>query len=152
LDRNIRVAYDSDGFIESVTDFTGRQLRYTHYKPGDVGSFGDLMSVISPDVIDPINGNDFPHGKTNLYTYNSGQLEDHRNHMLLTITDGKGQTWLQNTYSSPGEQYCDRVVRQVWGYANEVLRYYYAAQTPSAGNGFAVTKAIVNDRMGNVSE
>ncbi len=153
LDRDIAVSYDNDGFIEAVTDFTGRQVRYEHYQDGDTnGSFGDLKAAISPAVIDAVNGNNFPGGKTNIYAYTTPACACPGSHLLRTITDGKGQTWLENTFEPPIEGACSRVVRQVWGYSNEVLNFHYVAQTPSPANGFAITKAIVNDRVGNVSE
>lgn len=37
LDRGIDLAYNADGFIESVTDFAGRQIKYEYYQDGDAG-------------------------------------------------------------------------------------------------------------------
>ncbi len=42
LNRDIAIAYNPDGFIESVTDFAGRSVRYTYY--------GESQSVTSPTL------------------------------------------------------------------------------------------------------
>jgi RHS repeat-associated protein len=156
LARNIQVAYNADGFISSVMDFAGRQFTYGYYQNGDAGgTLGDLKSVTSPAVTGTPNGNDFPAGKTVTYTYSTGYADPHLNHKLLTITDAKGQTWLGNTYASttnPADFNYGRLLSQMRGYSNEVLSFCYKPQPPIASNGFAVTKAIVNDRVGNVSE
>ena len=156
LGRSIHISYNSDGFISAITDFAGRTITYDYYQNGDDGgSFGDLKSVTSPPVINTPNGNDFPAGKTTTYTYSKGLADERLNHNLLTITDAKGQLWLQNTYAAttdPADYNFGRLIRQVRGYSNEVLTFWYTRQAPVPSGGFAVTKAIVNDRMGNVSE
>ncbi len=156
LDRDIHVAYNGDGFVESVTDFAGRQVRYEYYQDGDAGgSFGDLESVTTPTVVGTPNGNDFPAGKTTRYTYTTGFADENLNHNLLTVTDPKGQTYLRNVYSEttdPTALDYDRVRRQIWGDPGDVLDFVYVSQTPSAENNWATSKAIVNDRVGNVEE
>ena len=90
--RDITIAYNANGLIESVTDFTGRSITYEYYdgvEPG--GGFGDLKSVTSPVVVGTPTGNDFPAGKTTVYTYSTGFAEPALNGNLLTITDPKGQ-------------------------------------------------------------
>jgi YD repeat-containing protein len=139
--------------IGTVMDFAGRTVRYEYYKAGEEeGSPGDLKSVTSPAVTGTPNGNDFPQGKTTVYTYSRGFVEEELNHNLLSIRDGKGQVWLLNTYSEAKDFLHDRVVRQIWGYDTEMLKIHYAPQTPGAGNQYAILKTIVNDRVGNVSE
>jgi RHS repeat-associated protein len=154
--RDITIAYNADGFIESVTDWTGRQVRYEYYQDGDAGgSFGDLKSVTTPAVTGTPTGNDFPAGKTTTYTYSKGSVEEALNHNLLTITDPKGQTVLTNIYAStedPEDPNFDRVVRQIWGDPCDIIDLTYVPQTPSEQNNFAVIKTIVNDRVGNVKE
>ncbi|UCC29379.1 MAG: hypothetical protein JSU86_14400 [Phycisphaerales bacterium] len=155
-DRDITIAYNADGFVESVTDWTGRSVTYEYYdgvEPG--GSFGDLKSVTTPAVVGTPNGNDFPEGKTTVYTYSTGFADDRLNHNLLTITDPKGQTYLTNEYAdtqNPGDINFDHVVRQIWGASGDVIDFVYVPQTPTSENGFAITKTIVNDRNGNVRE
>jgi RHS repeat-associated protein len=156
LGRSTGISYNGDGFISTVTDFSGRQISYTYYHNGDAnGSFGDLASVTSPAVTGTPNGNDFPSGKTTIYTYSTGFADPRLNHKLLTVTDPKGQTWLQNIYSTesdPSALYYGRLVARIWGYGSEILTYTYTNQTPSPANNFATLKTIVNDRLGNVSE
>jgi len=153
LDRIITVSYDTDGFFAAVTDFTGRQVRYTHYRDDEPGgSFSDLKTVVAPAVTGTPAANDFPGGKTNRYTYSKGFADSKLNHNLLTVIDGNEQAWLQNTWSPQAACGCAQVVRQVWGYTNETLNYTYHVQTPTLANGLAIMKAIVNDRVGNVTE
>ena len=80
LGRLTTVAYANIAGVEriaSVTDFTGRTVQYGYYREGDAGgSAGDLKSVTSPPVIGTPQGNDFPQGKTTIYTYSKGFSED----------------------------------------------------------------------------
>ena len=156
LDREITVSYNEAGLIAAVTDFSGRSITYSYYdgiEPG--GSFGDLKSVTSPAVIGTPNGNDFPDGKTTRYTYSTGFADSRLNGNLLTITDPKGQTYLENHYAEtedPTDFEFDHVVRQVWGNPDDIIHISYLPVQPDADNGGALTRTIVNDRMGNVSE
>lgn len=156
LDRDIVIAYNSSGLISTINDFAGRQVKYAYYQAADAGgSPGDLKSVTTPAVTGTPNGNDFPSGKTTIYTYSKGLSVESLNHNLLTVTDPKGQTWLQNLYATtlnPADLNFDRVTRQTWGQTSEVLMLHYVRQTPSAANNYAVLKTILNDRVGNVSE
>ncbi len=156
LGRITTLQYNPDGTVASVTDPFGRMVAYAYYdgvEPG--GSLRDLKSVTTPAVTGTPNGNDFPAGKTTLYTYTTGFADDRLNHRLLTITDPKGQTRLTNLYASttnPADPDFGRVVRQLIGSPGDVVDYVYVPLAPGPGNNFAVTKAIVNDRAGNVSE
>ncbi|MEQ8764286.1 MAG: RHS repeat-associated core domain-containing protein [Planctomycetota bacterium] len=154
--RDITIAYNADGFVASVTDYTGRQVQYAYYQNGDAGgSFGDLKSVTTPAVTGTPHGNDYPSGKTTTYTYSKGFANQLLNHNLLSITDPKGQTYLTNVYATtqdPNELTFDRVVRQVWGDAGDIIDVTYLRQTPVLQNNFATTKVILNDRVGNVKE
>ncbi|KPL20887.1 MAG: hypothetical protein AMJ75_11005, partial [Phycisphaerae bacterium SM1_79] len=97
--RDITIAYNVDGLVESVTDHTGRQVKYEYYSDGDSGgSAGDLKSVTTPAVTGSVTGNDFPYGKTTVYTYTKGFPDERRNHNLLSITDPNGNTYLRNLY------------------------------------------------------
>jgi YD repeat-containing protein len=155
LGRPITVGWDpATGFLESVTDFTGRQVRYEYYAVGAAGgSFDDLRSVTSPSVVGTPNGNDFPLGKTTVYTYSTGQPDPVLNHNLLTITDPRGNVFLTNRYSMslvPGTPDYDGVISQTWGDAGDRIDYHYQSVTPDPANRFAVRLAIENDRVGNV--
>lgn len=156
LDRDITLAYNADGYIESLTDFAGRQVRYEYYEDGDAGGgAGDLKSVTTPSVTGTPNGNDFPQGKTTVYTYSTGFAEPALNHNLLTVTDPKGQVYLQNEYhrtTEPHNRDFDRVIRQTWGDVGDDVGIYYVPIVPTLENGYAVIITIVNDREGNVSE
>src|SRR5436309_6438384 len=94
LNRPVTVAYNLNGNIASVTDFMGRQARYEY------DAEGNLVAAISPAVTGTPNGNDFPGGKTNRYTYSQGFADPRLNHNLLAITDPGGQTWLRNVYGA----------------------------------------------------
>ena len=43
--------------------------------------------MTTPAVTGTCTGNDFPDGKTTVYTYSKGFDDDRLNHNLLTITD-----------------------------------------------------------------
>ena len=159
--RDITIAYNAADFIESVTDFAGRSVTYEYYdgiEPG--GNFGDLKSVTTPSVVNntdfPIlSGHEYPTGKTTVYTYSTSFIDNRLNHNLLTITDSKGQTYLLNEYdptTDPNDLNFDRILRQTWGNTGDIIDLVYLEQTPTFANGFAITKVILNDRVGNVKE
>lgn len=150
LGRQYEVAYDGNGRIASLTDFLGRQVVYQYYSNGDAGGgAGDLKSARSPIVTGTPNGNDFPAGKTKTYTYSKGFADERLNHNLLTVTDPKGQTWMQNEYAGqqhPGQLSFDRVVRTTRGNTGESFEISY---DETVGPTLLV---IVNDPVGNVSQ
>lgn len=163
--RDITITYNGDGLIQSVTDWTGRSVTYDYYEDGDAGgSAGDLKSVTTPLVTGTPNGNDFPSGKTTVYTYTTGFADETLNHDLLTITDPKGQTYLTNIYAhtinladprhtqDPANINFDRIVRQIWGNPGDTIDVFYLPIVPDPSNNFAVIETIINDRVGNVKE
>ncbi len=161
LDRPIDIAYNGAGFVASVTDFANRSVRYTYYEDGDAGgSAGDLKSVTTPSVFPEADfpippGHDYLDGKTTVYTYTTGFIDDRLNHNLTSITDPKGQTYLQVSYSStqnPADVQFDRVAREVWGNPGDVIDFRYDVMAPIEANNFATTRVVVNDRVGNVKE
>ncbi|MCI0633023.1 MAG: hypothetical protein L0206_03785, partial [Actinobacteria bacterium] len=161
LGREIQIACDMAGNISSLTDFLGRQVVYDYYDPLEPGgSPGDLKSARSPIVVGTPNGNDFPAGKTTVYTYSRGFADERLNHNLLTVTDPKGQTWLVNEYAAtpdPRDLAFDRLVRQTRGDAGDVIDLAYTLAFPPQPvhppNPLRPgVLAIVNDRVGNVSD
>lgn len=145
-----------DGLIGIVTDYVGRQIRYSYYRDGDSdGANGDLKSVTLPPVTGPNPCNNDPDGRTTTYTYTTGFADERLNHNLLTITDAKGQTYVVNEYdptTNPDDLNFDRIIRQTWGDPGDVIDLVYEEVTPNTDNAFASIKTIVNDRVGNVSE
>lgn len=153
LGRVHTVAYTPEGRIASVTDSTGRTVTYAYYSDSEIGgALGDLKSVTSPSVTGTPNGNDFRDGKTVTYTYRASHADNRLNHLLLTVTDGRGNTAATFTYDTdPASPSLYRCVSAQCG--TEVqTRVTYHAQTASPDNGFAVMRAIVNDPVGNVTE
>lgn len=165
LGRTFVFEYTPDGFLRSLRDFTGRRWVYTYHSDRSVGGGpGDLASVTTPPVLaegfDPANPdptglipNHFPAGKTTSYTYTKGAPDDRLNHNLTSITDPKGQTWLQATYhtnTNPAELDFDAVASIQRGIAkNDLWRGMVAA---SPANRYAVVRCIVRDGVGNVCE
>lgn len=153
LGRSIQVAYGANGRIASLTDFLGRQVVYQYYTGAQTGGgAGDLRSARSPVVVGTPNGNDFPAGKTTKYTYSAGFADDRLNHNLLTVVDPRGNTTLVNEYaveSDPRALRFDRLVRQTRGDPGDVIDVTYELVSPA---GTPRLLAIVNDRVGNVSE
>ena len=161
LDRPITIAYNSDGFIASVTDFANRSVRYEYYEDGDAdGSAGDLKSATTPSVLAEPEfqipaGHEYPDGKTTVYTYTTGFIDDRLNHNMTSITDPKGQTYTRIFYNpteNPTNVQFDRVMSEDWGDPGDVFHFSYDVMAPVAMNNFATTRAIVNDRVGNVKE
>jgi RHS repeat-associated protein len=155
LGRTNTLSYDGNQFLSALTDFSGRTITYAYYQSGDTGGgYGDLKSVTSPAVTGTPNGNDFPSGKTTTYTYTTGNGDDHLNHKLLTITDPKGQIWVQNIYSTntnpSGLDYGRPVRRYIPPRRTNDMSYSVLSPAPS--NHFATQKTIVNDGVGNVTE
>ncbi len=116
LDRDILIAY-VNGFISTVIDFAGRVVRYIYYGANEQGgNLGDLKSVTTPVVTGTPNNNDFPNGKTTIYTYSKNAGHEALDHNLLTITDGRGNQYLRNFYASttaPNNLNFDRLTRQI---------------------------------------
>jgi YD repeat-containing protein len=73
LGRSIAYLYNTNGRLAQVVDFIGRTITFGY------DAVGDLVSVTGPVVTGTPNSDDFPAGKTTLYTYNA-------NHQLLTAT------------------------------------------------------------------
>jgi YD repeat-containing protein len=147
LDRTNTVAYTSKGLIESVTDFSGRTVRYEY------DSAADLIACVSPAVIGTPNGNDFPGGKTNRYAYSGGNVDQRLNHNLVAITDPKGQVCLEVTYhatNNPASLDFDAVSSLLRGIDKKDIRRGMVIARPS--NSFATVQTILNDYVGNVTE
>ncbi len=144
LGRDIDFAYGTDGYLKTVTDFSGRVVTFTHYTLSDPnGSIGDLATATSPAVTGTPNGNNYPSGKTVTYTYDA-------NSRLKTITDAKGQQYLENFYVS------DKVVEQIYG-GDHFNFYYDAPLTPTPPLPASVAssvdqRTIINNRRGHVKE
>jgi YD repeat-containing protein len=153
LNRTNVVAYNSAGRIQSITDFSGRAFTYEYYTSSDPGgSDGDLAAAISPAVIGTPNGNDFPAGKTNRYTYSKGYLDDRENHLLLTMIDPKGQISHAHIYQHNQTDLEFLRCRSMQAGTNTPVTISVTRQTAAPSNHFAVCKIIVNDSVGNVSE
>lgn len=152
LGRSNTLAY-LGSFISTLTDFSGRVVRFTHSRAVQGAVGGALTSVTTPAVTNTPNGNDFPNGKTTRYGYSSGFADERLNFNLTSITDPKNQIWLQVVYrtsTDPASPVFDTVDYIQRGAYRDKLRRF--PQTPSPDNAFAVVKCIVNDAVGNVSE
>ena len=155
LGRTNTVAYNSSGQLASVTDFAGRSVNYQYYAgaKSDNGSAGDLASVTSPPVTGTPNGNDFPSGKTTTYTYSKSFPLDRENHLLLTVTDPKGQTAAVFTYehSSTSANYLRCIAAQEG--TNTASCFTYSAFTGRPHVPvLPASWCIVNDPGGNVTQ
>ncbi|MFT5052286.1 MAG: RHS repeat-associated protein [Chlamydiales bacterium] len=161
--REVQFAYNADGFLASVGDWTGRVVSYAYYQDGDAGgSFGDLKSVTTPAVVAtgdyPLPADSahfFGSGKTTVYTYSQGFVNEDLNHNLLTITDPNGQTFLHNTYAAtldPNDFLFDHLISEALGEIDDLLNFTYTPVVPGSDNGYAVIRFMVNDRVGNAEE
>jgi len=156
LGRTNLISYNASGQLASVTDFSGRTVTYQYYTglPADQGGAGDLASVTSPPVTGTPNGNDFPAGKTNSYTYTKGFpfAQDSQNHLLLSCVDALGMTNRQFSYdlNAASWSYLRCVSMQRW--TNGATMFTYLPQAPTPANQFATVRCIINDPIGNVTE
>ncbi len=111
------------GRLISITDFAGRQVIYTY------DNRGDLIKVRSPVVTGMTQPeNNFPNGKTTLYTYTSGSNDQRLNHNLISVFDPaynvnddplQSKPWVVLSYSPETDREqaeYDRVVAQRWGH------------------------------------
>ncbi len=146
LDRTNTVAYDLAGRVASVTDFSGRVVRYEY------DGNGDLVACVSPPVTGTPNGNDFPGGKTNRYTYSAGYLDDRENHLLLSVIDASGQTTQQHVYQHNQTDFDFLRCISIQRWTNTPAILTYLPQTPAPSNHFAVLRCVMNDPVGNVTE
>ncbi len=165
LGRPINYIYDTnpnsatDGLLIAVQDFTGRTISFQY------NGCCDLVGVTSPAVTGTPNGNDFPQGKTETYTYSSGFSDQRLDHNLLTVTapdevaDG-GPPRIALTYGTdPSLTSYDRVTSQMEGGTNAAgvpaggtMTYQYQVLGTAAPGDFAtpVFQTTVTDRDGNV--
>ncbi len=81
LGRNHTYTYNAQGRLATATDFTGRTATYSY------NASGQLVSVSTPAVTGTPTGNDFPTGRTTVYTYSTGSAEPQLNNNLLTVTE-----------------------------------------------------------------
>ena len=160
LGRNISYSYNADGRLTNIMDFTGRALRFSY------DAQQDLVSVTTPPVIGTPNGNDFPNGKTTLYTYANGFGDGRFNHNLLAVTapnetptNGPARLIAQyETNSISGN--ADRVVSLALGGINDTgtpaggsLGVGYQSLGTAPPNNFTnpVALVTVTNRAGNVA-
>jgi len=110
--------------IKKISDFNTppREVEYT-YDP-----CGDLIQVRSPVVSGTPNSNDFPSGKTTLYTYSACTGDTRLRHNLRSIIEplynvsnnpSLSKAWVTLTYATttnPKNEEFDQVVAQRWGH------------------------------------
>lgn len=146
MGRYYYLGYNDEGRLISLTDFTGRVISYGY----DLEH--NLTSVTSPATAD------FPDGKKTQYHYHCGSPETdwqgqplserQLNHNLLTITDPKGQTYLENTYyMDPNDIRFDRVATQRLGVAPDGGTFLY----DYSGSNNVVTSASATNRSGHTA-
>jgi RHS repeat-associated protein len=148
--QSLELEYEGHGHIAAVVakldGATERRVVYEYYGIDDPdGNHLDLRRVTLPATVE----------STTTYTYSTGSAVAELDGNLLTIQDALGQVYLRNSYATttdPADFEFDRLVRQVWGDADDVISMTYAPLTPAADNGFAVSKAWLGDRVGRVSE
>lgn len=155
LGREIVFSYRSDsGHIDTVTDFSGRSVRYFYDQDRN------LIAARTPVVTGTPNDNDFVNGKFTQYTYSSGFDSDdavlkHANHNLLSVTDAQGNVYLRNVYVNDPDSYqFDKIVEQQYGNESQVFVVTYeelnASEELTANLPRNLTTVI--DRNGNLVE
>lgn len=161
LGRSIDYLY-SEGHISDVRDFTGRTVHFEY------DARGDLISATSPTVTGTPNGNDFPDGKTEQYTYSSGFADSSLNHDLLTVTapnefaSGGPPREIYGYDTDSASPNFGRVHTQTIGGANSsdvpaggTITYDYEVLVPDPDPGDLVTpvaRTTATDRNSNITE
>lgn len=150
MGRTTNLIYDADDRIEAITDFTGREVRYTY----DVQ--GNLVSARSPLVNGTPNGNDFPGGKIERYEYDTVNPDPDLAHNLTEViapnevADGSLTPSLVLTYGATGPLH-DRLLTETRGGRN-------ARGVPAGGTttytyntlaGGTIAQTTVTDPRGN---
>ena len=113
LGRRYALSYDAAGRITSIRDFADRTVAYAY------DAHGRLASVTSPAVT--VGETTFPSGLTTTYTYEtppSGSLAAALNTRdnLTSITDARGETWLELSYTdADGDGRAEEVMGETWG-------------------------------------
>ncbi|MEM9594708.1 MAG: Ig-like domain-containing protein [Acidobacteriota bacterium] len=120
LDRAVDIGYDVEGRLTSLSDFSGRSWTY-RYDPD-----GRLEAVETPEV----EVDDGVHSLVTSYGYANpiGTLPRQLNlrDNLATITDAKGQTWLNLTMTdADGDGLANEVTAQGWGEGTVAIAYDY---------------------------
>lgn len=151
--------WTDDGRLHTVSDFGGRTVTYTY------NTLHQLVSVATPPITGTSTGNDFPTGRTTVYTYSSGFSDPDLNDNLLTITEADEvasggpavMTVVYGTDSADPSTY-DKVKNITLGGTNEsgvpaggVYTFEYAVVDPvSAGVPPEVVKSTkLTDAAGN---
>lgn len=133
LGHEINYEYFDDKRLKSVTAPSGRNVTFAYFGEGeDGGNISNLKSVTIR------NGSET---KNISFTYSKVANDPMLSHNLLTLTDSKGQIYVENTYDEH-----DRVIAQKYG--NGTIRYAYTLDEA----GKAVTKNIVTNKKGGVTE
>ncbi len=160
MGRPITYTYDPVGQLTEIRDYAGRPTRFTY------DSAGELVGVTTPPVTGTPNGNDFPMGKTERYTYSDGLPNERLNHQLQTVTSPNevangGPPRLTYTYdTNPSSPNAGRVTSLNAGGTNAsgvpsggTIQYTYEAlATPPPGDvSTPVSRTTVTDRNGDVT-
>lgn len=161
--REFRFEYEpqADGALRlaRLIDFAGRTVEYSY------DQHGDLVEVRSPAVAGTSNGNDFPNGRVERYTYLTAQDHPELNHNLTSVTfpeevsrDGPpGLVWTYGIDPSDPQSF-DRVLTETEGGTNHTgvaaggtsTLSYEALDPVDHHDPHAVTRIL--DRNGNLQE
>jgi RHS repeat-associated protein len=154
--RRIDFLYDGQDRLETIRDFTGRECVFTY------DADNNLVAARSPTVTGTPQGNDFPSGKTERYTYDTNQADPRLAHNLLEViapnevADAGLTPRTINVYGQFGDNY-DRVLAKTVGGTNGTfvaaggtLAYVYDL-LPSGGPSGTVSRTTVTDRAGNTT-
>jgi len=118
--RTTTLAYNGSGRVTSITTYDTLVLSFGY----DANQ--DLISVTLPPT------DEFPSGRQEQYTYTG-------NHLLATLVNGRGQTYLTNRYDGAG-------LIESQDHINGTHFYLYDFSTPGA------TRTTLIDRMGNATD
>jgi RHS repeat-associated protein len=111
--RRLFCEYDSMQRIIRISDFTGRNWKYTY------DDYGDLVAVTTPST------QTYPGGLTTCYEYSTSFYSAMElQHNLLRIIDASGQVYLENEYGTEKNLLSfNRIIRQQQGSGQIFLEY-----------------------------
>ena len=155
--REIIFGYSADGTLQSLTDFTGRSVAFTH------GAAGKLIEARSPIVVGTITDNDFPLGRREQYLYQNADLPNHITAVILPnqVEDGTNTAAIVNSYGSDAGDLASfgRIISQQVGASDPAsgssvggtLQYTFDFAPVAAPTG-AVSRTSVSDRNGRLTD
>ncbi len=144
--REVTFEYDDDGRLTKQRDHTGREVKYEY------DTQGRLEKVTSPAVT--VGERKYPQGLTTIYGYAlvNGNLQAVLNARsnLTSVTDPKGQRWLEVTYTdADNDGRSEEATQQTLGDQGIALTYDFEQRTTQVRDRRGFNRIYVHDVDGH---